>query len=629
MIPFPIGQAPWVVLALALYVWGWWACAGWLHRHLPGARGSEALAGGYLLWQVAIVLTAVLLVYMGLFHTAVFVVVPLVIAAVAWHWGEPVGFARAVGRWFARLPQSQLALLAVAAMGLLTGYLLWFNLHFPADGYDTYGYHRPISVLLLQERTLFDLPSLYPQVNPYPKNGEIVPAWTIAISSWEAPARLLPVFNLVVLLAGLYAILRNWGLARPESLLLAATAPAAPAMMVTIMRDQGDLDINMAACAVLIFAMGSAVLAGRQRPMRYAALAALAGVYLIGLKGSGPIFALLTAVFLAFALRWRGTGWAPIGKLAAAAVVLALVMSSYWIFHNIVRYGNPVYPVTVTAGERVLFEGIAPWEEYIHTPRELEGLGPWEAFRESAEMPLRRHRFYTGDHVGGWGFHFARYAIPAWLLGALLLAVRRRWAPLGLLGLITAWFFATPDFWWARFSLTGIACAPLGVAAVLMALRGRWRGLDPWLPVLPAVWFLSAAMVLSYAVIHTEQYRFTQDIRRAAREEGRRYYIPQDAFRVNMGETDFRLVTRWAAANIPPGNRLGYGPMLEPNLMGLLYRPDYRNAVHQFAPEDFDRFREMDYVLLYRGNPEAEVLEDEGWETAYETPMYVIYRAPG
>ncbi len=629
MTPFPLWQAPWVLLALVLFAWGWWACAGWLWRRLPGARVSEAVAGGFLLWQVLIAFPAVLLVYTRLFHPVLLVMVPLALAGVAWGHGAPGGMARSAGRWFASLPGSQLAVLATSAMALLLGYLFWFNLHYPADGYDTYGYHRPISLLLLQEGTLFDLPSLYPQVNPYPKSGEIVSAWTIAISGWEVPARLLPVFNLLALLAGLYAVLRNWGLARPESLLLTATAPAAPAMMVTIMRDQGDLDINLAACSMLIFALGSAILAGREKPLRYAALATIAGVWLVGLKGSGPIFAALTALFLAAALRTRAVPWGSIGKMGAAGVLLALLFSSYWIFHNIIRYGNPLHPVTVVVGERVLFEGIAPWEEYIHTPRELEGLGPWGAFRESADMPLRRHRFYTGDHVGGWGFHFSQFAIPAWLIGALLLAVRKKWAPLGLMGLVTVWFFATPSFWWARFSLTAIACAPLGLAAILVALRGRWRVLDMWLPVLPSAWFLSAAMVLSYAVIHTEQYRFPRDIRRAAREEGRRYHIPQDAFRVNMGETDFRRATRWIAEELPPGSRLGYGPMLEPNLMGLLYRPDYRNAVHQFAPEESARLREMDYVLLYRGNPEAGALQEEGWQAVFESPMYAIYRRPG
>lgn len=628
MVPFPLEHAPRVLLALALYLSGWWACTGALRRWLPGARTGELAAGGYLLWQVAIAFPAVLLVLVGLFHPAPFVLASLGIACAFWIYGRPGVFGRELLGGLGRLPASQMGLLGATAMVLLLGYMFWFNMHYPADGYDTYGYHRPIAVLLLQERTLFDLPSLYTQINPYPKSGEIPAAWTIALAAWEVPARLLPVFNLFALLAALHAILRNWGCGRGSAMLLTATAPAAPAMLVTVMRDQGDLDINMAACALLIFALGSAILAGRARPERYALLATLAGVWVVGLKGSGPLFALLTAIFLTVVLRWRAVPWLAIGKLAVVGLTATLLFSSYWMVYNMMRYGNPLFPVTVTVGERVLFEGAAPWDEYIHPQPELKGLSAWEAFRESAEMPLRRHRFYTGNHVGGWGFHWSQYAIPAWLLGALLMGLRRRWDVLLLMSFVTVWFLATPSYWWARFSLTAIACAPLGPAAVYLVVRDARAAWRRWAPVLLNLWFLSAMMVLSYAVVHTVQYRFPRDIRSAAREEGRRHAIPQDAFRVNMETDDFRLMTRWAAANLPAGSSIGYGTALEPNLMGLLFRPDYANRVYQFAPDNFERMEEMDFVLLRRAGPKGSALEQEGWQVAYATGTYMIYRSP-
>ncbi len=97
------------------------------------------------------------------------------------------------------------------------------------------------------------------------------------------------------------------------------------------------------------------------RGRRGAALLSQLGTFmLLGSKASGFLYAgLLLALFIAIWLirRWRqpGLGW-DLARLLAGTAMLQISAAAVQIY-NLIERGNPTYPIKLTVGGRVLFEG--------------------------------------------------------------------------------------------------------------------------------------------------------------------------------------------------------------------------------------------------------------------------------
>ncbi len=222
---------------------------------------------------------------------------------------------------------------AAVALVVLSAYYV------PVWQWDALGYHLPFVNLVLQRGTLADVPVDVPYLSTYPHIVE----W--AFTAWRV---LLPDDRLVELahvpfgLVGACAIAtiaHRFG-ARPDhALAVGAAWLTLPAVFLQLPTNYTD-----AASAALALAAIAFVLSADLTSTRVVMAGVAIGLFL-GSKPQAPLGAAVLLVVLT-ALGWRA------GRRPAVAVawLMSLGLGSPSYVANIVRHGNPVWPVTVDFG---------------------------------------------------------------------------------------------------------------------------------------------------------------------------------------------------------------------------------------------------------------------------------------
>jgi hypothetical protein len=333
-----------------------------------------------------------------------------------------------------------LTLLAVAAY---TGLALVACL-VPPYGWDTLVYHLTDVFYIAQTGGLEPFPYANAQFN-FPIVGELHSSWFHLLSgagdeSWRVTGLGLTILSLTGALAVRVAAL---GLG-----LRAALPWLAPAALLTplflIQPLAGYVDVVFAAFVLASFAF--ALLAVSERRTEHLAWAALAAGLALGTKLSFLYFFPPVVLVLLGREPWRrlrGRRWVAAVALSGA---LFSVGCGYWLGRNLLRHGNPLYPIEVRVGSFLLFEG------------------PATVAPESDD----RHRFVST------GLHWLGYPFGERFLGRLQYTVDNGFGPLFAAGLVmspVALAFAL----WRRKWLLAKALAALPLTLVIWFLVSPWE----------------------------------------------------------------------------------------------------------------------------------------------------------
>jgi hypothetical protein len=231
---------------------------------------------------------------------------------------------------------------------------------------------------------------------------------------------------------------------------------------------------GLAAAVLLVFP------AGGSRLWRSVLWGASLGL-LAGAKGSGlPGAVILAGGTVAAIIIWRrhdSRAWWPYLVLG---VGVACAVGGYWYLRSIVHTGNPVYPIQVAIGHKVIFPG---YDHVIFSeanlPQWLASYPPW------LRMPvawLQPDAPISGSApVGGLGYLWPVAGLPAALvLGGLLWRKRGRdeaasaWTFLAVLIVLLLATQTSP--WWSRFTIWLIG---LGLPCLVVLLQRFQLGARP------------------------------------------------------------------------------------------------------------------------------------------------------
>jgi len=432
------------------------------------------LVGVHALIQAACVTSAILGISMSRGRAAVAVTVVLALStAFAWRFWqaserrppEPTP-PRGPGHWIAWM---------IAGGAVCWAVSLWARLWvlaYQRASYDWDGlyYHIPAIhewVLTGRVRWLDTYPDV-PFVN-YPMGIE---AHTFLMHQLFGVSQLVDACNLwywplaffaVIVLAGRLGARGPW---RWFAAALLAGAPVMVCQSVTSYTDPASASCVMAAVAA------SALLVFHEdgTPWWTALLWGASIGLVLGSKGTGvPMSAaIVTAVVAGMALRHGKQGL--VGRLPVIAVgaCVMLAVGGYWYARNAYHTGNPVYPVQVKFGARVLIEGYdsarfttnnqPAW--LMRFPAAIRGPVSWLQL----DAPIQGYA-----PIGGLGYIWPVAGIPSILLVATW-ALRRRPgvdpAEVALaMGVVLGLLIVQPAMWWSRFIIwvhvLGLACLGL------------------------------------------------------------------------------------------------------------------------------------------------------------------------
>lgn len=245
------------------------------------------------------------------------------------------------------------------------------------------------------------------------------------------------------------------------------------------------IDPGFASAVMAAIAAACVFLFDKKRPARWNAVLLGAAVGLaLGSKGTGVphtvafMAAVLCGAFVVHGSR-RWKQWLPRFGLV---VLVTLLVGGYWYVRNTIRGGNPVYPIQVKFGEKVLIEG---WDHVAfnnaNLPPWLKYYPNWQRMFVSWTQPDAPVSGYAP--VGGMGYIWLAGGIPAFLLLWIQFLRRRSRYPVNEFAFLTALvlllLIVTPATWWARFTIwlhaLGLPC----IAVVLYrAINGLRR--NPW-----------------------------------------------------------------------------------------------------------------------------------------------------
>ena len=262
----------------------------------------------------------------------------------------------------------------------------------------------------------------------------------------------------------------------------------------------------------------------------------------------------------------------------------------------------------------------------VQRPKELEGKTKFQQLERSLKQGSISE-FYWKDRLGGWGEQFYLLGLASWILGLLFALVRRQWWWELVLASWAALFVAMPSNWWARYVLFFILGTPLATLQVLRAIPAR-----PWgkslTTLLLALWGALGLATLGAGASGLSNAVQWRDTKGAARDAGRRYTIPQDAFRAHWTEDRERDLYRWLAGNIPRDATIGHQLHGGFTFAGMMFRPDFRNRVVQIDCNNPATFASCDLVAIGWQDWQIAPFRDAGWATPYDNGAFRVMMRP-
>ena len=283
------------------------------------------------------------------------------------------------------------------------------------------------------------------------------------------------------------------------------------------------VDSSFAACVVGLLALMALIQARKSNVPPVLAVAIGAAIGLItGIKGNGPLVALLAGLFIAGTLLlnlWGGKTAERRARLRAGAIGLALIIvaalatGGYWNLRNWAIGGSPLYPIGITLGGVELFPG-EPFEKIVNTrgqtPPEMR---EWPAWKQVGHtwlqgQSMKRWHGALGEYAsrfGGLSFLWLLGALPASIFLALVATwrlskrdtgpVRRTQSVryLYLFAFIALLFLTTPNNWWARYTVWIFAIGlPAFIYCASRPMKRPWRATLKW------CWVLACCALFLY-----------------------------------------------------------------------------------------------------------------------------------
>jgi hypothetical protein len=306
--------------------------------------------------------------------------------------------------------------LSIGAMALAAlGAAFWSAAILETWAWDSLGYHLPIAHDAVQVGRLREVPSPVPYVETYPRFADLVTTGFrvllgderfVDLSQWP----FLPILALACVRLG-----RHLGLGRVSAVAYGIAFVTVPIVYLQCATSY----VDVAYAALLVAGIGYLVV---RHERLHDVLATLFLGLAIATKPSGPGAVALAATAMVARDLSRGA-FASISRTLTVTAG-AMVLGGKVYLENLLRHGNPVWPVELTLGPW-RFEGPVT-QEHILGLQLSEAQRQWPWAKKLAVSWLFDHRPFAFDmRFGGLGIGFGYVVVPLALLAAWRMRVAR------------------------------------------------------------------------------------------------------------------------------------------------------------------------------------------------------------
>jgi hypothetical protein len=309
----------------------------------------------------------------------------------------------------------------------------------------------------------------------YPANAEVAYGWLGVFIHSDRLVGLGQIGFLIVGGLATASIARSVGAADPHCAIAGSLFVLTPVALRQANTNMNDVALAASVLVTVAFMLRIATTGGtatRADVVRFA----LAAAVTLGIKATAiPYVAVACGALASCALLARRRAasrpsWRPIALAGALIFVLAL-LGSGWYVRAWAATGNPFWPYRLEALGHVVFAGPRDPVDVNPTPPPLAGipsaLHAPRSWLEDLDVStnLRFDPAGTNPRLGGLGLVWLLVGIPG-ALAALFLSLRRRDSRFALvaLAIVPVALFATPNPWFARFTIPIAAVGLVGFA---------------------------------------------------------------------------------------------------------------------------------------------------------------------
>lgn len=285
--------------------------------------------------------------------------------------------------------------------------VVWARWLSPPDTTDALRYHLPFAVKWLQSGLLdMPIPVAGDPASPFfPLNSSLWIAWLIAPFNSDIMAQIVQAPFVLIGLLATVRLAQQLQLPRET----AWTAGLLVISLPAVARDSFVVENDLIVAVLLLSATAYIVDLWRYPRRRTTLLTAITLGLALGTKA--PALPYVTILIIAYATAivrgWHGSGWMGVACCLAIGVAAIACLGGYSYVRNWFVMGNPLYPMIVNCGDRIVLPGL-----YALT-REWKQLNPYFAFDWQA--------FFVESRVDfGW-------VMPLWVFPGLVLCIWRIW----------------------------------------------------------------------------------------------------------------------------------------------------------------------------------------------------------
>ncbi|HET7205961.1 MAG TPA: hypothetical protein VFI95_05205 [Terriglobales bacterium] len=383
--------------------------------------------------------------------------------------------------WYLSASAAALAIsYGLFALNLLTSYPF---------GWDSVSYHLPIAVSWLQQGSL-QLPASRVWRLSLSGNGEVL-MMLLLDTGRQALASCFNWISAIALACASYEIIKKMGHENRNSRIAAVLI----VLSIPIVQFQTFMDyVDLFATAFLIAAV--AVFLSRYRDsgqntqelsVPVVALSALACGVSIGTKAVFYLYgALFFAIVIAMLFRERAVHKRSMLLLTGVMITGVLLPSAFWFGRNYHATANPIYPLQVSVGRKVIFAGYEPSQ--INTASSqlkfVSAHAGWLIYPWTEGLRHPNAWMQPYSEGGGLGAAFATF-VPVGLGFLIYCILRRRFCRRADILLLLIWFLLLACWWTVlhqtpRYGLPMLVLACVLSTAFLSALfrtESNWAGL--------------------------------------------------------------------------------------------------------------------------------------------------------
>jgi len=413
------------------------------------------------------------------------------------YWKKSLEVNRAFLVRIRRIPKPLWAVLLGVLMTVILLRNIFWGWFLPPFLRDDIAYHLTIMGNILQSGAIRYFPSPSEWIRDYPVNSELFQAWNFIFLGVDKLVDLA--FLPTVFIGGLamYGSCRRFGFSRRASAIGWAVFAFTPLVFLQQMGSYNDAwKTSLFLCGVYLV-LARAPSSGRDGDRSTAILAGICSGVILGTKFFGILDSIAIGGLLAFAFLRGSPPSGPAEKTIpkrglsgiliplSIFILLTALFGAYPLIRNTVSEGNPLAPVEVKIGDRILWPG-KPADEF-------PSIGSEDILEKAPTLWDRVYTFWFEKYIlifdsnnGGTGPLWLLFGVPGaivWIWEAL----RKRNGPaiaISLLSLVILLF--TPAQWRPRYMLSLLLICGLGAALLFDSMRGWPRRIATALLVLSA-----------------------------------------------------------------------------------------------------------------------------------------------